>query len=117
MVNDTISEINASSMQIILHAGNARDLYNEAIDCVETGCLDSYQELLQKAEKEITLAHKIQTKLLQDAIDEENPSLPLLLIHAQDTLMTVDCEFRIIGRLISMYKKILNEKTKEGETK
>ena len=33
----SIEELNSSSMQIILHAGNARELYNEALDQAEAG--------------------------------------------------------------------------------
>lgn len=103
MNTNHIDQLNQASMSIILHAGNARDLYNEALHDIEAGKLESYKELLDRASDEIVEAHKIQTRLIQDAIEQEHPDITVLFIHAQDTLMTVDSEFRTIKRIVKLY--------------
>lgn len=112
MDTNHIDALNQSSMNIILHAGNARDFYNEALDSAETGQLNSCEELLKKASEEINEAHRIQTRLIQEAIEQEHPDMTVLFIHAQDTLMTVDSEFRIVNRIMNLYKKMYAEERK-----
>lgn len=101
-----IDKLNLSSMNIILSAGNARDFYNEALDHAETGEMEGCEELMKMAEKEITKAHKIQTRMIQNAIEQEHPDMTVLFIHAQDTLMTVDSEFRMAKRMATLYQKL-----------
>lgn len=108
MDENHIDELNQSSMNIILNAGNARDFYNEALDHAETGETERCEELLKMAEKEIIKAHRIQTRIIQEAVEQEHPDMTVLFIHAQDTLMTVDSEFRMVNRMVNLYKK-LNE--------
>ena len=109
MSSSHIDELNQSSMRIILHAGNARDFYQEALDRAEAGDLLPCEELVEKAEREIVEAHKLQTCLIQEAIEQEHPNITVLFIHAQDTVMTVDSEFRMVKRLISLYRKLKEE--------
>lgn len=106
MSSNHIDVLNQSSMNIILHAGNARDFYQEALDQAEAGSVASCGELLEKANEEIVEAHRLQTRLIQDAIEQEHPDVTVLFIHAQDTVMTVDSEFRLVKRLISLYEKM-----------
>ena len=91
MSNNIADNRNAQSMQIILHAGNAREAYTKALDLAET---------------ELTQAHRLQTRILQDAIEEDDPCIPILLIHAQDTMMSIDSEYRMACRFISLYRKL-----------
>ena len=102
----SIEELNSSSMQIILHAGNARELYNEALDQAEAGMESAVGSLLDAAEQEVVCAHRIQTRLIQGAIEQEHPDMTVLFIHAQDTLMSVDSEYRLVKRLIKLYGKL-----------
>lgn len=104
-----IDELNQSSMNIILHAGNARDFYQEALDLAEAGNLDSCEELMKKANAEIVEAHRLQTHLIQDAIEQEHPDITVLFIHAQDTVMTVDSELRMVKRLMNLYQKMYTQ--------
>ena len=90
MSNNIADNRNAQSMQIILHAGNAREAYTKALDLAESGNFCDADSLLKEAETELTQAHRLQTRILQDAIEEDDPCIPILLIHAQDTMMSID---------------------------
>lgn len=101
-----VEELNQSSMNIILMAGNGRELYSNAAEEAEAGHFYEADELMQKAHIEITRAHQLQTKLIQAAVEEERPILTVLFIHAQDTLMSIDSEYRMTKRFLTLYKKL-----------
>ena len=61
---------------------------------------------MKKGFDKLTEAHKIQTKMIQSAIEEDQPQLPVLFIHAQDTMMTIQSEYRIMKRMINLYRRI-----------
>jgi len=99
-------ELALISMNVILHAGNARDYVFQAVDKASNGEFDQADELMNKANDEIVTAHKAQTNTLQkEAEGIEIPFSPLFG-HAQDTLMTVKSEMNIMREIIKLYKKI-----------
>lgn len=99
-------ELAIISMNVILHAGNARDYVYQAVDKASNGDFDQADELMKKANEEIVMAHKAQTNTLQkEAEGIEIPFSPLFG-HAQDTLMTIKSEMNIMREIIKLYKKI-----------
>ncbi|SDJ97932.1 PTS lactose/cellobiose transporter subunit IIA [Sediminibacillus albus] len=92
------------SMQIILYAGNAKAFLHEALHDARNGQWENTEANREKASAELLKAHKIQTKFLQKDAAEKLASPPILLIHAQDHLMTVMSEKDLIGEMIHMYK-------------
>jgi len=99
-------ELALVSMNVILHAGNARDYVFQAVDKASNGEFDQADELMQKANDEIVTAHKAQTNTLQ--LEAEGIDIPYspLFGHAQDTLMTVKSELNIMREIIKLYKRI-----------
>ena len=95
MSNNIADNRNAQSMQIILHAGNAREAYTKALDLAESGNFCDADSLLKEAETELTQAHRLQTRILQDAIEEDDPCM-----------MSIDSEYRMACRFISLYRKL-----------
>lgn len=99
------------SMNIILPAGDARTKASEALDAIMDGDEAKAEELLKEAKEFVKQAHKAQTDVLQslaakEYAGEEEPKLPMLFIHAQDTIMTIMSEVNITEKLIAMYKKL-----------
>lgn len=105
----TKNDLNNAAMQIILHAGDCRNFINEALTMLEDGkdsaAIDEKYEL---AKKEITKAHQIQTKMIQDTIESDDFNTTLLFSHAQDTLMTINSEFILAKHMIAMFRKLEN---------
>lgn len=91
---------------IILHAGNARRLAYEALEATETFDFDRADQLLKQAEEELEKAHETQTKLIQAEMNGTTFEKSLLLIHAQDHLMTAVSEQKLIERMIRVIKKL-----------
>ena len=77
----------AEIFEIIAHGGNAKSLAYEALNSVLKETLKK-QKLLDESEHEMAEAHKTQTRLIQDEINGEKVDTSLLMIHAQDHLMT-----------------------------
>jgi PTS system cellobiose-specific IIA component len=99
-------ELALISMNVILHAGNARDYVNQAVNKASNGDFDQADELMKQANEEIVTAHKAQTETLQKEADGfEFPFSPLFG-HAQDTLMTVKAEMNVMREIIKLYKRL-----------
>lgn len=84
----TKEELYHLSFQLILHSGNARSLAMEAIFTAKEKNFTSALEKLSEANSEINNAHLYQTQLIQAEAGGVNFELPIILVHAQDHLMT-----------------------------
>lgn len=103
---EKLEALNIVSMNIILHAGNARNDVMEALKCCEKDNYDEADTLLDKANEDIIIAHKHQTETVQSEARGEEPIFSLLFAHAQDTLMTIKSEYEIAKRLVRVFRKI-----------
>ena len=87
-------------MLLIVHSGNARSLAYEAFELALTGESAAAAAKLQEASQEIRRAHAQQTDLIQSEAAGNGVPPNLLLVHAQDHLMTAMTEVNLIERLI-----------------
>lgn len=103
-------DLNKLAMEIILHAGDCRNLVQEAFRAaIENGDDTIVKQLLNEAREKITLAHKLQTDVIQNTILNEDQEMTLLFIHAQDTLMTIHSELLMSENILKLfYSKALN---------
>ncbi|KMY50920.1 PTS lactose/cellobiose transporter subunit IIA [Peribacillus loiseleuriae] len=92
--------------EIIAHGGNARGLAYEALTAAEDFDFDKAEELIKQAADELTLAHNTQTKLIQNELNGVPNEKSLLMIHAQDHLMTAISEQKLIEHMIRIVKKL-----------
>ncbi|GIN10929.1 PTS lactose transporter subunit IIA [Shouchella clausii] len=101
-----LEALNVISMQMILHAGDARNDVMEALKCCEEEEYDRAETLLEKANKDIVASHKLQTETVQKEARGEESIFSLLFAHAQDTLMTVKSEYELAKRLIRVFRRL-----------
>lgn len=92
--------------EIISHGGDARGFAYEALEAAKTNDMKKAEELLIKAQEELNLAHNTQTKLIQLEINGQNLKMSLLMVHAQDQLMTAIAEKNLIEQMVDMLKII-----------
>lgn len=109
-------QITMMAMDILMHAGDARNYCQKYLECVMNGDEEGAAENLKKAEEENTLSHKTQTDAIQKAVGGEKFEYSLLLTHSQDWMMTVESEIILAKQMASMYKK-LEEKIAKLEEK
>jgi len=107
------NELIPVAMQIILHAGDARNSASEALDAVKKGDFELAKDKIEEAKKFIVLAHGAQTEIIQNETRGIKYEPCLLFTHAQDTLMTINSEVILaknIVELFEIYDKKLNSR-------
>lgn len=92
--------------EIISHGGNARAYAFDAVKAAQEGRFTEADDFLGKAQEELNIAHNTQTKLIQAEINGENLQMNLLMVHAQDHLMTAISEKSLIEHIVGLYKVI-----------
>ena len=93
-------------LNIIMHSGEARSYSMEAITLAKTGNFNEARELIVKADEELGYAQSSQTSLIQGEAASDNIEFSLLLVHAQDHLMTTMTFKDLAVELIEVYEKI-----------
>ncbi|WP_416326203.1 PTS lactose/cellobiose transporter subunit IIA [[Eubacterium] hominis] len=94
------------AMDIILHAGEARNLATKAMMAELDGDKEKAQELLLSAKEYVKKAHLAQTKVIQDEARGNKIEICLLFIHAQDTLMTIASEVSVMEQMMKMNRRL-----------
>ncbi|WP_042148125.1 PTS lactose/cellobiose transporter subunit IIA [Paucisalibacillus sp. EB02] len=103
---ETTEELQMLSFNIILHAGNARSFAMEAIMLAKEYNFQEARKKIEEAEKEFNEAHHIQTKLLQEEASGNQSQVTVILVHAQDHLMTSMAVKDLANEMIDMYEKM-----------
>ena len=106
-----------AAMQIILHAGNAKDYLHQAMELLmrEDQSTAAIFALFEKADQELIEGHKCQTKVIQETIEENTQELTLLFIHAQDTLMTTKSEYVLMKNMVMLVQKLMSREESDDE--
>ena len=99
-------DIQMLSFNIILHAGNARSFAMEAIWLAKEAKFTEARDKIAEADNEFNEAHHIQTKLLQNEASGESTNVTVILVHAQDHLMTSMAVKDLAKEMIDMYEKM-----------
>jgi len=94
-----------TSFQIILNAGNARSSAMEAIAFAKEGNFDEANQKLEDAKKEISDAHHFQTDLIHAEARGESIDMNVILVHAQDHLMTAMVVKDMAIEFVELYEK------------
>lgn len=98
-------QLNQLSMNILVHAGNARDHLVQSLENLEEMNFEKAQSEVKAARKEVVIAHGLQTDTLQLEASGEQIRYSTLFCHAQDTLMTAQSEILIGEHLVRLFEK------------
>lgn len=78
------------AMEIISYAGTAKSKYILAYEALKKGNIEESNEELKQAEENYIRAHKAHSKTLFEEVESKIPQVSLLLVHAEDQLMSVE---------------------------
>ncbi len=92
------------SMQIIAGAGDAKGLIFDALEEAKKGNFEQAKEFVKQSEEASKNAHKAQMDLLVAQANGEIGAVDVLLIHAQDHLMTTLLAQELIKEIIRLYQ-------------
>lgn len=93
-------------LQLIMHSGDARSCAMEAIQSAKSGDYEKAKSLLEESADKLILAHNSQTKLIQAEANGNKTEFSLLLIHAQDHLMSTITVKDLAEEFVEIYKRI-----------
>ena len=92
--------------ELISYSGDARSYIYEAFDQVRVGDYKEADALLEKAEESILQAHNMQTSLIHQEANGIKIEIGLIMVHAQDHLMSTLLARELVRHLIGMQKEI-----------
>lgn len=99
-MHELMDTLEQSSFQIILHSGTARSTAYEAFDLAVDAKFAEAKAKLDEAEEHLANAHRVQVDLIQQEAQGNPVPLNLLLVHAQDHLMTAMAEINLTAKLV-----------------
>ncbi|WP_416327597.1 PTS lactose/cellobiose transporter subunit IIA [[Eubacterium] hominis] len=92
--------------QIISAVGMARSSYIEAIQEAKKGNFEQARDMVAEGEQSFLTGHEAHAKMIQQEASGEKVEPCLLLIHAEDQLMSAEA-FKIIAEeMIENYERI-----------
>lgn len=101
-----MDQLEKDIFEIIVNAGQGKAYAYEALGEAEKGNFEKIDSLYKNADEYFNKAHNIQTRLMQEEMNEDSKLVSLLMVHAQDQLMTALESRDLIKSLIKMYQKI-----------
>lgn len=93
-------------MNLIIFSGDARSYSMEAIQLAKEGKIQEAKELLGKAGEQLGEAHHSQTTLIQNEAAGNKAEVSLLLVHAQDHLMTTITLKDMATEFVELYSRL-----------
>ena len=104
----TKDDLQVIAFEIILHSGDARSIVHEGFQLMREGKYDEAESKMEEANKKLLEAHKSQTSLLQGYASGEEIVMEVIMVHAQDHLMTTMTLREMAIELLAMYKNFNN---------
>ena len=92
--------------QIISAVGSARSMYIEAVSEAKHGDFEKAMQLIKEGEKMFNQGHIAHASLIQQEASGQPVKANLLLIHAEDQLMSAEGFKIIANELIASYRRI-----------
>ena len=94
------------ALNLISNSGTARTKAFEALHKAREGKYEEPKMLLKESEESSLLAHNAQTELLQAEANGDNSNYSIIMVHAQDHLMTSILAKELIEEMVTMYKEL-----------
>ncbi|ENM5739020.1 PTS N,N'-diacetylchitobiose transporter subunit IIA [Vibrio mimicus] len=102
----TASDLEEVVMGLIIKSGQARSLAYAALKKAKEGELATVQQLMAQSLEALNVAHQVQTRLIEEDQGEGKTPVTLVLVHAQDHLMTSMLARELISELIELHEKL-----------
>lgn len=92
------------SFKIIAAIGEAKTLIMTAITSANNQHFEQAREQLAEAKQKFVTAHNAHFDLIQKEASGEKVELGLLLVHAEDQLMTTSLLHEVVEQMVTMYE-------------
>ncbi len=102
------------AFQIISAVGTARSSYIEAIQEAKKGHYEQAEKLIAEGDKAFAEGHDAHARLLEDEANGKGQPIGLLILHAEDQLMSAEAFKTIALEFIAVYKRLDGQEAKEA---
>ncbi len=99
-------EMQMAGFQIISTVGMAKSCYMEALELAREGKIDEANQKVEEGREMFGEAHHHHLGLLQKEAQGEDLPFSLILMHAEDQLLTTEAIQLMVSEMIVMYSKI-----------
>lgn len=99
-------ELQMAAFGIILSSGNARTIVHEAFAAMREGEYEKAEQLLEDANADMLEAHHAQTNLLQEYASGTEIKIEIIMVHAQDHLMTTMTLREVAIEMLALYRRL-----------
>lgn len=99
-------QLQTAAFEIILSSGNGRTLTHEAFKLMREGKHSEAEAKLEEANGAFVEAHNAQTELLHAYANGEELIMEIIMIHAQDHLMTGMTLREVAIEMLELYKRV-----------
>lgn len=103
-------QIQSVAFEIIFHSGSSRTMIHEAFAMMRNNEFKNAADKLDEANEEVLLAHQSQTALLQQYSSGETINMEIIMVHAQDHLMTTMTLREVALEMLYLYEKLDKDK-------
>lgn len=92
------------NFHLILHSGNARSKVIQSLREYREGRPAEAERFLELAEEDLKSAHDIHFKMIQKEAEGKKTEFSLLLMHAEDHLMSTLTMKELVKEMIEIFK-------------
>lgn len=89
---------------LILHSGNARSKIIQSLREYRAGNVKEAERLFVQAEDDLKIAHDIHFKMIQQEASGNKVQFDLLLMHAEDHLMSTMTMKELVKEFLEIFK-------------
>ncbi len=103
-----MGDMELKSFEIISNVGSARSYYIEAINLAKKYDFEAAEKSMKDGIEAFNNGHKVHSDLVSNEANGGKTEFSLILMHAEDQLMSAEA-FKIIAtEFIELYKKMYN---------
>lgn len=95
--------------QLITSVGDARSSFIQAIREAKKGNIDTAREMIKSGKEAFTQGHHVHTSLVQEEAAGEAAPWSLLLVHAEDQLMSAEAFSILSEEFVDLYEILLKK--------
>lgn len=97
-------DIEEICFELICHVGEARSSFIQAIQLAKVGKFDEARALIESGQQSFNRGHKVHAKLIQSEMEGMRDHLSLILIHAEDQMMSAETFKILCEEFVDIYK-------------
>ena len=98
-------------MNLIVGAGSARSYAFESIGLAKEGKFEEARAALENAANDLSGVHATQTDLIQKEARGEHMEMGLIMVHAQDHIMTSMLARELAAEIVELYERLAEQKS------